>query len=451
MLCFTTTFINKILLTNTMTARKLIRELNPDVEEDVLLKGFVHEIRELKTIKFILLRDTSGIAQVVITKENPLFEKIPKLSLESVIEVHGRVKKSSISKSGFEIEAKEINILSKAEKLPITVTEKGVKISLPKRLDFRSVDLRKPENQALFKIQAALIRGMQEYLDNNGFLHVFTPALMGAPSESGSEVFEVKYYDKKAFLRQDPQLHRQLTIAGGFEKIYDLGTNWRAEKSHTTKHLCEHHACAVEMAYIESEYDTMKVEEELIISALKRVKKDCKEELKILNVDFEIPERPFLVLEFPKVYDILEEMGKKLNFGDDLDAEADSLIWQYVNKKLHKEFYFINKFPFALKPFYVMRYDDQPEYARSVDLNFRGLELSSGGQREHRYDKIMAQVKEKNLNPKSVEWFTKFFKWGVPPHGGFALGIERLTQALLKIDNIRKTVLFPRTPDRFLP
>jgi len=435
-----------------MLKRFLVKQLDDKLEKkEVLLKGFVQEIRELKTIKFILLRDFSGIAQITITKENPLFNNFPKITLESVVEVKGKLVKSEIAKSGFEIIADNIKVLSLAEKLPMTVTEKGVNIELPTRLDYRTIDLRKPENQAIFKIQAAILRGLQEYLDNNGFLHVFTPALMGAPSESGSQVFEVKYYDKKAFLRQDPQLHRQLTIAGGFERIYDLGTNWRAEESYTSKHLCEHHACAVELAYIESEYDTMKIEEDLVISALKRVKKDCKEELAFLNADFRIPEKPFPVLEFPDVYDIINRMGKKINFGDDLDAEADSLLWKYVNEKLHKEFYFVNKFPFVLKPFYVMRYDDAPEFARSVDLNFRGLELSSGGQREHRYEKIISQVKEKGLRPESVEWFTKFFKWGVPPHGGFALGIERLTQALLGIDNIRKTVLFPRTPDRFLP
>jgi aspartyl/asparaginyl-tRNA synthetase len=195
----------------------------------------------------------------------------------------------------------------------------------------------------------------------------------------------------------------------------------------------------------------MRVEENMVISGFKRVAKDCKPELETLGKKVKVPEAPFPELRFPKIYDILRKMGKKVEFGDEMDREGEMLLFEYVRKNYKHEFYFINRFPFKKKPFYVMRVDEDPKWARSVDLIYRGVELSSGGQREHRYDKIIQQVKEKKMALDSVEWFTKFFKYSVAPHGGFCLGIERLTQQLLDIKNIRDAVLFPRTPERFLP
>jgi len=289
---------------------------------------------------------------------------------------------------------------------------------------------------------------MEDWLKKNKFMQVFTPCLMGVPSESGSEVFTVSYFGKPAFLRQDPQLHRQLTILGGLERVYDIGPSWRAELSHTVKHLCEHRTCAVETAFIKDEYDVMKIEEQVIVSALKKVSEDCKEELKILNIEIKIPKIPFPVLEFPEIYNILKKKGKKIKDGDDLDTECDKILAKYVNEKYSSEFFFINKFPHAVKPFYVM---GEGKYARSTDLYFNELELSSGGQREHRYDEIIKNIKSRKLNPANLEWFIKYFKYGAPPHGGFAIGIERITQMLLKLGNVREAVLFPRDTERLVP
>jgi aspartyl-tRNA synthetase len=419
----------------------------------VFLKGWVEEIRDLKKVKFIVLRDDSGSVQLIASEKTKpkVFKEIPKISTESVVTVEGVVKKSKIAKRKVEVIIKDLTVLSKAQTLPITVTEKGISIDLSKRLDYRSIDLRKARNHAIFNIQSSLVYGMVDYLEKKGFKQVFTPCLMGAASESGSEVFKIDFYDEKAFLRQDPQLHRQLTIAGGMEKIYDIGPSWRAEQSHTTKHICEHRSCAIEMAFLKDETDTMRIEEELVVAAIKEVVKSRKDDLGVLGIKLKVPKTPFPELRFPKIYDVLQKMGKKVKLGDDLDAEADHLLWEYVKKKYKTDFYFFNRFPFALKPFYVMAVDEDRTYARSVDLNCKGFELSSGGQREHRYDVIMRNIKEKKLNPKPLEWFTKFFKYGVPPHGGFALGIERLTMALLSIQNIREVTLFPRAPDRLLP
>jgi aspartyl-tRNA synthetase len=195
----------------------------------------------------------------------------------------------------------------------------------------------------------------------------------------------------------------------------------------------------------------MRLEEQLIIAAFKNVNQKCGKELALLGVELKVPTAPFPELQFPGVYDILAGMGKKIEYGGDMDTEAEKLLWEHVKEKYKTEFWFVNRFPFKKKPFYVMRVDETPEFARSVDLYYTDIEMSSGGQRENRYDKLMANVKEKGLGLESVEWFTKFFKYGIPTHGGFGLGIERLTQVLLKLSNIREAVLFPRDTQRLTP
>jgi len=421
--------------------------------EKIEIEGWVHEFRDLGGLKFVQLRDSTGIIQITVIKdksEKKVIDIVSGITKESAIKVEGKVQKSK--KVGLEIIPSKITIISKSEKgLPIPISRETSDVGQEKRFEWRSLDLRKLRQQAIFKIQSVLVEGISEYLLKEGFTQVFTPCLMGVASESGSEVFPVIYYDKEAFLRQDPQLHRQLTIAGGISKIFEIGPAWRAEQSHTSKHLCEHRVCAVELAFIKDEYDTMKVEERLVVEALSKVKEKCKKELEILGVKIEVPRTPFPVLKFPDICKILKEKGKHLSEGEDLDSEAEQILWEYVQEKYDAEFYFITGFPSAVKPFYVMKIDETPKWARSVDLYFRGLELSSGGQREHRYDKLMQAVKDKGVKDSEIEWFTKIFRYGVAPHGGFAIGIERLTQSLLKIKQIRDCALFPRDPEMLVP
>ena len=417
--------------------------------ENTKLAGWVEDVRDLGKIAFIILRDSYGSSQILLKKDNKLIEKARELRRGFVITVSGIAVENKQAPNGIEIMPDKIEILSRAEPLPIDASPK-VKTSLDKRLDFRPVDLRTPKNAAIFKIQSELLRGFQKYLDKNNFVQVFTPSIMGVASESGSDVFPIVYYDKEAFLRQDPQLHRQLTILGGFEKIYDIGPSWRAEPSHTVRHLCEHRVCAAEIAFIEDETDIIKLEEQMVISMMKHINKECKKELDIFNIKINIPDK-FPVLEFPKIYDILKKMGKPVQFGEECDTEAEKLLTEYTKKKYNSDFFFINRFPFGVKPFYVMRFDNDPIWARSTDLIFKGTEMSSGGQREHRHDKLIAQAKEKNMSQSSVEWFTKFFRYGAPPHGGFAIGIERLTMKILELENIREAVLFPRDVERIVP
>lgn len=421
---------------------------------EVTISGWVHEIKDLAKTRFIWVRDNHGLAQITILKEkssDEILQTSEQLSREDVISVRGEPIKERIAKVGSELRPLQIEIVSKTkETAPLDVADK-TEANLDVRLDWRVLDLRRRENLAVFRIQSQLVEGMEKYLRGQGFVQVFTPCLIGGSSEGGAEVFKVDFFGRNAFLRQDPQLHRQLTIAAGFDKIYDLGPSWRAELSHTPRHLCEHHACAPEFAFMKDETDMERVEEQLVVSALSTVKEGCQAELDLLKIELRIPKTPFPELRFPEIYDILSEYGKKIPVGEDYDREAEHLLTKHVEKEYDAEFFFVNRFPSKVKPFYVMRVDEDPTWARSVDLVLRGVELSSGGQREHRYEKIMAQIMEKGVDPEGLRWFTDAFKFGVPPHGGFALGIERFTASVLNLSNLREAALFPRAPERLLP
>ena len=429
-------------------------EIESAEEGHIVLSGWVHEIKDLARTRFIWLRDSHGLAQVTIVKANAtpeILKASENLGREDVIAVEGTPVKQRVAKVGAEIAPIKIELIAKAlEAAPLDVSGK-VESNLDARLDWRVIDLRRRENLAIFQIQSKLVEGMVDYLHRNGYLQVFTPCLLGGTSEGGAEVFKTDYFGREAFLRQDPQLHRQLCIAAGFDRIYDLGPNWRAELSHTPRHLCEHRGMAVEFGFMNDETDMMRAEEEVIVAAIQKVKKECIRELELLHVVPEIPRTPFPELRFPEIYDIVKQYGKKLPFGSDLDKEAETLLCKFVREKHKTDVFFINRFPSKAKPFYVMRVDEDPQWARSVDLVYRDLEQSSGGQREHRYEKIMEQLNEKQMNPEAMKWFTEPFKFGVPPHGGFCLGVERFTMSFLGKENVRETTLFPRTPERLLP
>ena len=432
------------------------KDITPEMDgQEVIVMGWCRELRDIGKLKFIKLADREGFLQITAKKGEVLpkvLEKIEMLGREFVIAVKGTVKANKEAPRGVEIIPIEIKILNTSEKpLPLEIETKKTPAELKTRLDARVLDLRKPENLAIFKIQAKIIEGMQIFLNNNGFVQVYTPSLLGGSSEGGSDMFEVPYFGMKAYLRQDPQLHRELLIAAGFEKIYDIGPSWRAEKSHTTHHLCEHRTCAPEISFIKDETDTIKLEENLVVETIRHVIKNCEEELKTLKIDLALPKQPFPELRFPKVYDILNELKVKVKCGEDLGKEDYTALWEYVADNYGSDFFFVNRFPFAVKPFYVMRVDEDPKWARSVDLVFKGMEMSSGGQREHRYGELVKNIKEKKMKLENFKWFTEFFKYGIPPMGGFSIGIERFTMKLLNLPNIKEAVLFARDPERLLP
>ncbi|BCS90662.1 MAG: aspartate--tRNA(Asn) ligase [Candidatus Micrarchaeota archaeon] len=423
-----------------------------NIGKELILAGFVANKREISSrLLFIILRDSNGEAQLVINEntDSRSIELARSIGMQNVIMVKGTVTDTNSKQFEAELKVSDIMLLADSiQEFPIDIMN-YTETSIDKRLNWRSLDLRKLQNQAIFKIQSAMVNAAIKYLTSTGFIQVFTPCIIGAPSESGAEMFSIVYFDREGFLRQDPQLHRQLTIAGGFERIFEVGPSWRAEKSHTNRHLCELRSIAVEMAYINDERDIMNLEEDLVIAMLKEVKESCNKELKILNKEVNIPKKPFPEVTYPEIYDLLKRLGINIKYGEEHSWEAEVKLGQYFLKEYGSEFFFIRRFPFKHKPFYVMRYDDNPEWARSVDLIFKGVEISSGGQRENRYNKLIENVNEKGM--KNISWFTDFFKYGVPPHGGFAIGIERITKQLLDIENIREVALFPRDPERMLP
>ena len=421
---------------------------------NVTLAGWVHDVKELARIRFIWLRDMRGIAQITISKTDgppDVIKASEQLGKEDIIAVEGKVVEKRVARVGSEITPSRIELITKAQAAaPLDMSGK-IDSNLDARLDWRVIDLRRPENAAIFQIQSKMVEGMVEYLKSKGFLQVFTPCLLGGTSEGGAEVFKTDYFGKEAFLRQDPQLHRQLCIASGLDKIYDLGPNWRAELSHTPQHLCEHRGMAVELGFIADEREVMAVEQDVAMAALERAQKDCSRELALLGSDMHLPNTPFPEMRYPDIYSIMEEYGRKVPYGSDIGKEGESILSKHVHEKYKTEAFFVNRYPSKIKPFYVMRVDEDPQWARSVDLVYGGIEQSSGGQREHRYEKIITQMNEQNISQEGMKWFTEPFKFGVPPHGGFCLGIERFTMALLAKENIKEVTLFPRTPERLLP
>ncbi len=429
-------------------------ELKERAGEKVELAGWVHDTRVLGGISFVLLRNAKGIVQIAAPKKvvSPeLTAIIAGLRQEDVITCSGTVKESKVARGGVEVVPQEIVVLSKAA-APLPLDPRGITpAALDTRLTWRSLELRRPETNAVFRVEDAVVEAFEAHLHGRGFIRTFTPSILGGISEGGSEVFKVDYYGKPAFLRQDPQLHRQLTIAGGFDRIYDLGPNWRAELSHTPRHVSEHRTIAPEVAFIKDERDVMRVQEEMVAHGIKKAMDVCSEELSLLKAEPGVPKTPFPEVAFPEVYETLEGLGRKIPRHQDIDEGSQRALAEHVKEETGSDFFFLNRFPSAAKPFYVMKVDDTPEFARSVDLVYKGLELSSGGQREHRHDRIVSQIREKGMNEEGLKWFTEPFRYGVPPHGGYSFGIERFVAYLLNLQNIKEATLFPRDPETLQP
>ncbi len=416
--------------------------------------GFVEEVRNLGNLIFLKVFTKDGYVQVTVKKgESPkeIVGLVAGLTRQSAIRVTGELKANPAVRVGLEMIPEELEVVSMAEEpLPLDPSGK-TPAELETRLNWRSLDLRSSRNRAIFKVQSRIVKAFTDYLTEKDFTQVFTPSLLGVASEGGADVFELKYFKKNAYLRQDPQLHRDLTVLGGLERIFEIGPSWRAELSHTKRHMCEHRVCAVEFANIKDESDVIAVEEDLVKYTMKKIMSECKTDLELLGASIEVPKTPFPVLRFQELYEILKKLGKSIPKGEEYDRESEELLGNYVKKEYGSDFFFVDGFPFSVKPFYVTKFEKDPLWARSVDMIFRGIEISTGGQREHRYEILKRQAEEKKLSPRSVDWFIKFFKYGAPTLGGFSIGIERFTMQLLGIQNVREVTLFPRTPERLVP
>ncbi|MBM3228407.1 aspartate--tRNA(Asn) ligase [Candidatus Pacearchaeota archaeon] len=414
--------------------------------KEVLLKGWVHEIRELSKMKFLLLRDSSGIVQCLVKDEN-LLKNLPELTLESVVEIIGNVKKANIkaefARKDIEIEISNIKILNKAEELPIQVNEKTITTELSKRLDYRSLDVRKPKIAAIFRIQSTIINGFREFFYKNKFMEIQPPGIIATSTEGGTDLFEVQYFEKKAYLAQSPQLYKQL-MAISLERVFSTNTIWRAEKHDTTKHINEIRQMDIECAFY-NDLEIMKWLEKVVQYIVKKVISDCSEELKLLELKLEIPKAKYLT--YKEAIDLLSKKGIKIKYGDDFEPEAErKLCSLFPNTVI-----FTYEWPIELKPFYIWPKNKEKGISGGFDALFGGLEISSGGQRVHIPEILIEQLKSKKLNPENFKWYVDAFRFGAPMHAGWSVGLERLTHAICKLDNIREGTLFPRDRRRLTP
>ncbi|MGB9708011.1 MAG: aspartate--tRNA(Asn) ligase [Candidatus Pacearchaeota archaeon] len=413
----------------------------------VVLEGWVHELRDLANIKFLLLRDMSGIVQCVI-KDKKLFGKFKELTLETVVAIEGeikeaKVKSSEVSNKNIEIEVKSLEIINKAEPLPIQVVEKGITTELAKRLDYRSIDLRKARVKAIFKIQSEITNAFRQFFRQEGFIEIQPPCIIATASEGGTELFPVQYFEKKAFLAQSPQLYKQLA-AIALEKVTCVVPVWRAEKHNTIRHLNESRQMDIEVAFVD-DMEIMNYLERCVQFVVAQVIENCEEELKTLNLKLKVPKANYL--SYDETIALLQKKKIDIKHGDDLSPEAEKKLEElYPNAIV-----FVHSWPIKLKPFYIWPKDLDKGISAGFDALFGGIEISSGGQRVHKADILIKQLKSKGLNPEHFKAYVNSFRYGAPYHSGWSIGLERFTMALLKLDNIREACIWPRDRERLTP
>ncbi len=415
----------------------------------ITISGWVEDIRNIGSIAFIIIRDKKGTLQITALKKKnlELFEKLVSISRESVIAVKGLCKANDKVRNGYEVLPEEVEILSAAETpLPLGVIDK-VESELETRLDNRFIDLRKQRNQAIFKIRNVVVAAVHEFLRAQNFIEVHTPNIIASSSEGGTDVFKIQYFEKEAFLAQSPQLYKQMLMATGLDRVYEIAWYFRAEEHNTRRHLNESTAVDLEMAFINNEEDIMKILEGLVYNMWKKAS-ECKDELDVLGANVVLPKLPFKRNTYDDVIKKLNNIGSEIEWGNDLGTEDEKLLGEIMKDEGH-EFYFITRYPLEAKPFYTMPEGDK--YSRGFDLECKGVELASGSQRIHDVELLKERLKTCDLNPKDFESYLKGFRYGMPPHGGFGFGIERFLMELLDIKNIRECILFPRDRTRLTP
>ncbi|MBN1924082.1 MAG: aspartate--tRNA(Asn) ligase [Nanoarchaeota archaeon] len=422
-----------------------------------LIYGFLQETRVLSKIIFLIVRDVTGIIQCVVKDDEKITELAKKINKESVIAVTGTVKANKQAMNGFELIVEGIEVISEAETpLPIPVVEKGdVTTGLSKRLDWRYIDLRKRKNLLIMKVCGAAEKGMREYWNSNGFIEMHSPKIQGSASESGAEVFMLPYFGKEAFLAQSPQFYKQMAMCAGYEKVFEIGSVFRAEKSHTTRHVTEIVMVDMELSYIKDHFDIMAAEEQMVISALKSVKKDYANEIKEeFKTEIIIPKAPFPKISFAEAKKLIDKAGVKEDDPEDLSSEGEKALGSWALKKHKSEFLFVYNYPSKKRPFYHMKeMSDNGATTKSFDLLYKGLEITTGSQREHRIETLKKQAEEKGLNPEGpgLKDYIYFFRYGCPPHGGLGFGLARFVQQILNLDNIREAIYLPRDTERITP
>jgi aspartyl-tRNA synthetase len=422
--------------------------------QKVTVAGWLQDTRNLGGIAFLLLRDRTGLVQITCLKKKlgeEVFSSLTAIPRESVIAVNGELKPNAQVASGFEVLPESYEVIAEAQTpLPLGVIDK-VGVELDTRLNNRFMDLRKSQVLAVFKLREILIRGFREYLVSQRFLEVTTSKIVAAGAEGGSTLFPIEYFGKKAYLAQSPQLYKQLLMGAGLDRIYELAPAFRAEESDTVRLIAEFASLDIEMSFIRSEEDVMDLLQGLLVHALECVLKEGKPHLDELGVDVAIPKTPFPRVTFADAVKMLADAG--LDVKGDLDTESEKKLGEIMLDKHGAEMYFITTFPSELKKttFYAMRDAENPDLTNYFDLDYRGEELVSGGQREHRLQNLIAQLEDIGYDPKDFEFYLQAFRYGMPPHGGFGLGVERVLHMMLRLPNIRECVMFPRDMYRLVP
>ncbi len=416
------------------------------------LGGWVEDVRNLGGIAFLIVRQRGGTFQATVKKKGheALFESASDLVRETVVAIRGTVQPNPQVRNGWELLADAIDVLSAAAApLPLPVADK-VGAEIDTRFDNRTLDLRKPERRAIVHVRSVVLAALGEHMRSKGFVEVQTPKLAGAGAEGGATLFQTDYFGRKAYLSQSPQLYKQMLMATGLDRVFEIAPAFRAEPSDTVRHVTEFTSFDAELAWIESQEDVLRALEGAVAHAIERVRTEAKADFEILHVDPKPPRLPLRRLPYPEALEILRSRGKHVRDGEDLDTEAEKVLGTALAEEGH-ELYFLTEYPTAIKPFYIMTKPDEPDVSYSFDLEYKGDEMASGGQREHRYDVLAARMREKGLNLDSFEFYLKAFRYGMPPHGGWGFGVDRFVQKLLDLPNIREAILFPRDRARLVP
>ena len=433
--------------------RTLIAELPGRISERARVRGWVHALRDQKRIQFLIVRDETGLAQAALPKQDPpseLNEALSALAPESAITLIGTVVADErVNLGGLELRIEELHVDSPAEpELPIAPDS-----SLDKRMDWRYLDLRRPDRRLIFEVQTTVEHAMREYWRQQGFIELHSPKLMGSASESGAELFKVEYFDRTAYLAQSPQFYKQMAMAAGLGQVFEIGPVFRANPSFTSRHDTEFTSVDVEISWIDSHDDVMSFEERWLAHVFAVVAGEHGDQIRsTFGTEVLVPELPFPRIPLAEAKQLLSDEGLDAPARElDLDPASERGLSEIVQRKHGHEFAFITDYPTAVRPFYHMRHEHDPTLTRSFDLLWRGIELTTGAQREHRYEQLLAQAHEKGVEVGPIQYYLDFFRYGAPPHGGFGFGLTRLLMQMLGQDNVREVTFLYRGPHRLEP
>jgi aspartyl-tRNA synthetase len=437
----------------TMLNRSKISELKSQQAGPVTIGGWVETLRDQKRIQFIIIRDESGSVQVTYprpSEEDSLADQVSALTHGSFVIVKGQLKHDErVKLGGIEILLEGLEVVSAS--LPDSPIAEDT--SIDKRLDWRFIDFRRPELNLMMQVQTTIEQAWREHWLANDFVEIHSPKLMASPSESHAELFKLEYFEGHAYLAQSPQFYKQMAMSAGLNRVFEIGPVFRADPSFTSRHATEFVSIDMEMSWIDSHEDVMSFQEELMVKAITAVKQKHGERIKELyEIDIEIPSTPFPRIPLAEAHEIIEKRGYKVPRTDgDLDPEGERQISQYAKEELGHEFVFLTDYPKHIRPFYHMRHEDNETLTKSYDLIWKGTEITTGAQREHRIEVLEAQAKDKGLDPEGLEFYLDFFRYGVPPHGGFGMGLTRVVMLMLELPNIREASFLFRGPNRLQP